>query len=759
MILFFISLLLVFAVSYFITSLTARKNSINGIIYFLISSFAQVVISFEFLSLFKAISVPGVLVLNVLALIVTLFFWNKFERPLYSISLVDFFNKFINSIKLDKYLGILFAGWLVFIGVSIFLMILMPVVNSDASAYHVLRSSFWVLNRSLDHFTVADSRNLLLPINSEILYAWVILFTKKLVFLGFFSFAGYILSLVSLYGILKILHFSMRVRLWTIFILSSFAGVIVQSSGTETDLIISGLVFSSLYLYWKAVKNNEKIPIFFSALSYALALGTKSTAFMAVPGVGLFMIVLGIYYKKKDFYKPFLLFLGFGILNFLIFSFYNYVLNFINYGNFIGSVPFLEAHRNHQGLRAIPANFIKYMFLFFDFTGFRWGEYLGDKILHFRDSLIAFMNLSDITDGIYNPGSIKVNQSLLEPLMGLGILGFLVYLPCWIWSVIRPVFKRNKQVYFIGGFGLLLFINLIVMSYQLQYMVFSIRFLMFFCVVSSPVLVWSYCKKNNFIKFIIALFAMFYLTLVSTHLWARPFNRIVQYFNEGATVYDIRHIANCSNYIYGINERPEAIKKLPFVNAKCVVRNYLADLGKENRIIYFANNSDELLPVNMLNLKGYNIEFALMEDAPNIDFNKYNAMIIMRNQQFASNVKLYEERKNDVYINPNLGTLYYRKNEDNPCFYYDKSEFNIADVNNPDIKPCFVRCLFTDNFYKKIGYEKIDTLDIFNHGPSKEEFDEFEDKSLYYIYENKNNPLKNKEKLWQKLVLLYLFTT
>ena len=311
MILFFISLILVFLASYFIASAYAKNNSIEGIIYILLSAFAQVVLSVEILSLFKAISVPGILILNVIMLLGAAYLWKKSAKPLYSISVKGFFNQFFNALKLDKYLIVLFVGWCVFIGVSLFLMTIMPVVNADAGSYHVLRSTFWILNRSLDHFTIADSRNLLLPINSEILYAWVILFTKRLAFFGFFAFSGYILSILSLYGVLRILKFSMRVRLWCIFMLSSFAGVIVQSTGTETDMIVAGLVFSSIYLYWTALKEKRIVPVFFSALAYALALGTKSTAFMAVPGVGLFMLGLGIYYRKKEFYRLFLLFLIF----------------------------------------------------------------------------------------------------------------------------------------------------------------------------------------------------------------------------------------------------------------------------------------------------------------------------------------------------------------------------------------------------------------------------------------------------------------
>ena len=59
MILFVISFLLVIAASYFIASIFAENKSEFGIIYLLISAFANVVLTFEILSLFSAISIPG----------------------------------------------------------------------------------------------------------------------------------------------------------------------------------------------------------------------------------------------------------------------------------------------------------------------------------------------------------------------------------------------------------------------------------------------------------------------------------------------------------------------------------------------------------------------------------------------------------------------------------------------------------------------------------------------------------------------------
>ena len=153
-----------------------------------------------------------------------------------------------------------------------------------------------MINASLNHYETADIRNLTFPINSEILYMWVILFTKKQLFLGAFSFVGYILSLIGGFQIFKFIGLSFRKTLWSFFILSSFASVIVIVSGTETDLIVAGLVISSIYLFIEGLKYKSDSSIFMSALAYSLAIGVKTPAILCVPtkyGGGFF-------YDKED---------------------------------------------------------------------------------------------------------------------------------------------------------------------------------------------------------------------------------------------------------------------------------------------------------------------------------------------------------------------------------------------------------------------------------------------------------------------------
>lgn len=723
MLLFFMSLVLVFAVSFLITAVLEKKSFVSAIIYILLFSFANVVLTLELLSLFSAISIWGVLLLQGLWLIIAAGTWITHKKPVFEFTLNGFCKKLYASFYRDKYLAVLAICVLFMLGVSLWLISFMPVVNPDAEAYHVLRSVLWVLDKKISHLAVADVRNLVLPINSELLYAWVILFVKKQIWFGIFSFCGYVLSMVSLWGVLSQIGVGFKRKLWTIFIVSSFASVIVQVSSTETDIIIAGLILSSMYLFIKGLNTNKNLPIVISALSYALAVGVKTPAIMMIPSVGLWMLGFSIYKCKKGFYKPFLMFCGAFIINFLIFSSYNYILNFIAFGNIAGSKSFMAVHQNSGGLKAACANFIKYIFMFFDFTGFALNKSLGALIIQLRDSFLISLGLQSFSDGFYSSSSSNTNISLLEPLMGLGILGFLVYLPCLLLAFIRPIFTKKKQDIFIMSFAFVLLIALWVMACQIEFMTFSIRFFTAFCVISSPVIVYSYSKKNNIFKFIAVCFAIFYLTAISTHLWARPALNIYKYFRHGSSISQVREIAVCSIFLNDISKKPFFIENPPVVNEMCVVRNNIRQYNKNNKILYFSNTANAILPIALMNFEGYCVDFNIIENVNNIDFSKYNLILVSNDRQISTNVLHFGDVGADFkYYNSGIS-----------CRYMDTNETQIKSFG---LKyPYLSSCLFEDYFYKNNNFvsNKLFTVQ------TKADGETFT--IDYKFYENKNNPI------------------
>lgn len=724
MFLFIISFLFVFVSSYFLTSIISPKKSILGLIYIFLIAFAQIVLTFEILSLFTAIKQFWVLGANTITLIVSSYIWNKKARPLWNLDYKDFRNKVINSLKLDKSLMWLYVGFCTLIIVSLILCLLMPITNADAQAYHVARSLFWVIQGSLNHFDIADIRSLCLPINSEILYSWVILFIKTDAFLGFFSFAGYLLSIVSIYNILGLLGYCTRRKLWVIFILSSFSSVIVQISGTETDIIIAGLISSSIFLFWYALKNNKKIPVFMASLAYAIALGTKTTAIIMIPGIGILLLLLCSYFKK---YKPFAWFLGFGLLNFLIFSSYNYILNFIQFSNFFGPTSFMVVSKNYYGIKGLVANFIKYIYMFIDVTGFRWSDYIGPPLMNSRTFVLNFLHLSYIKDGMYTTPYV-VNHTLLEPIMGAGVLGFLVYLPCLFWALIKPIFKfKSKKTWFIFIFAFAFIINLIAISYSLAYMSFSTRFIMSFMVISSPILVYSYLSSKNHLKYIIIVFALFYLVCVSTHLWARPFFKLGRILSKHPSISYFREIARCTNY----QDSPQ------YTNSACILNKKIKNsFSQDNKILAFIDTPGNIYLIKALEFYGYKIDFRTLEDIKNIDLNKYNLIISSSLGQTVSFIQNYEQRKNETKIINNK--IITKKGVLVPCIYIKNTTLNNI-KNKESLYPFQVMCGMSKDFIQENNLKKIGMAGIIDLRLKKQDY--------FIIYRNPKLPLKFKKNI------------
>jgi len=662
MILFFISLFLVFSSSYLLTSVFAKKNKPEGLIYLPIFMFSQIVLGFEILSLGQAIDQINFLTYNFLFLLTSILIFHKKQSCFWNFNVKPFFNKIKNALILDKSLIILCLAYLFFIFVTIFLTIISPITNTDASDYHIARSAFWIGNQSLSHFEAIDIRQLAFPINSEILYAWVILFTRKLVFFGMFSFVGYLLAIISLFNIMS--DYCYRKRLWVIFILSSFASVIVQASGTETDIIIAGLICASIYLFKISIKTIDKRNLFIASLAYALAIGTKTTAIIAIPAVCILFIFYLIKNSRPFSIKPFLYFIGYGIINFLIFSSFNYVLNYIHFGNIIGPENFIISHKNMYGLKGAFANFIKHTTLLFDFTGFKFGQHATNYIIPLKNNLLTFLELDKIPDGVFSRNLPVLNSTLIEPIMGYGIIGIITFIPSIVIALLIPIVKPSKKTLNLLIYSLVFLVGLFTLSYSISYMVYNVRFITFFIILSAPILVYTYNK--NLLKYLIELLCIFYLVLVSTHLWARPYFKIADcLFKYHESISLVRQRILASNYDKNIDKRY-------LYTSNDIITNVIKKYGKTKKILILFSSPHNYIDYQMLNLKGYNLSFKNLENMTPEIFKSYDLVLTTANGQSATNIINFEKNKKLYTLNKDKTQYdFLGGTPDFPCVYYD----------------------------------------------------------------------------------------
>ena len=703
---FFISLLMVFVSSYFMACVfspkdeTNRPKSVYPFLYLLLIMFAQVILTMETLSLFSAIKENNVLFMNVLFLVLSVVLWFKNNRPLYVPRIKETYSQILKGLKRDKVLMIMAFGFVFFILTVIVLDAFLPVNGADALTYHLNRASYWMFQGNLNHFTISDDRNLVMPINSEILYLWNILFFKNDIGLYFISFIGYIGVIFSIYNILRYFGFSERRKLWTIFILSSFASVMAQVSSLETDVLIAGIILASITLFLYALKDKNHSVIYFSSLAYAIAMGTKSPAVIAFPGVFLLMTYFSYKDLKKECYKPLVSFLAFLFINFMIFSSYNYILNFIDYKSFLGSESARAIHGFTGGYKAFIANYIRYIFMMFDFSGFKYSEYVGEHIINAKLAIFNFLHIPEDL-GVSMSDNNIINNRFLNVKVGTGLLGFLVFMPAAITSIILGFIRKNsKKITAMQAFGFMFFINVGVMSGILAYMVFSVRFLTFLVLLSCPVLALSYIKKTNIIKLLLLFFVMSYFLIMSVNLSGRQHIEIVKAVLKTPNLNIARENIRCALYTGYEGKRPH-----------CYIRDYIqTNIPEDSKIGVFADASDPIYVINMLNAYGYKITTLLPEKAPAYNLSDFD-YLITTNKILTSTVLLTDTKNTEIkYLIDKYGRAYYPEYRPFSCVYEDiDKEFHYKDRDSIIIDS---RCFIDVPFFEKRNFILIKAFDF-----------------------------------------------
>ena len=573
-------------ISFFLASI------FNLSVIFFISFFAFVILNIEILSLFKGISGQNILILTILEFLIVGFIWFKNKKIPSTSNFKGFLIELKNSLLADKSLLVLFLFWVFCITISFILALLSPVNEPDAQGYHALRSLFWAKDGFISHFEIADIRCHSMPINSELFYVWILSLSKNDLGLGLLQFFSYFLLIISSFKIMEFYEIDFNKRIWSILIFSSFAGVISQISSTQTDLLVGSLLTTSFYLILEFKKQNKLNFLYFASLSMAISFGVKSTGIIAsIP-----LLIWYIFLLRKEFIKYFL----FLILNFSIFSSYNYILNLINYSSPLGSKSALLGHGFWGGFGAIVANFIRYIFQFFDFSGFTIGFYINKFLLSAQAAAIEFFNIPrDLGE---NVGLNFTNISMTEQVLGFGILGFLVFLP----SSIIGFFNKKLRI-----FSIIFWAMILTLSFSIAYMIYSIRFIVTFVAFSIPLISLTYFKKMNLYKFFIILFAIFYLGYASLFLSQRPMYHLKKEFQKTPDIKLIQNKMRDLNYKFYPSFN-EAYTMKSAVEPICKDNSKIAIFASNGYMLYSTkflefNNSCKIDTLNILHIRNYDL--------------------------------------------------------------------------------------------------------------------------------------------------------
>lgn len=553
----------------------------ENLFIFFIVLFSLIVLNCEILSLLNGFSQTSIVIISFIEITASVFCYLKSNKKLL---FLKFDKKIINALNLDKTLKIAGLCFIFMLFAFLFLAMFSLPLEPDNRMYHFVRIFEYIKQTSFAHFETNQIRNIIMPVNSEMIYSYFYIFKKSDFSFGLLSYFSFVFLITGLFNIFRELKIPIRKALFSIFIFSSFGAVLVQIPSLQTDILTGALIVASIYLFISGESKNKNSLIYFSSLSYALAIGVKTTAIMNF--IGFFIIILGynIIYKKN--YKNLFMFFGYFILNFIIFSSYNYILNFIQFNNFIAPKTFQ--------IECSPDNIIRNFKLIFKSIIFSTGKTYYD-----------------------------------ERTTGFSILGILVIFPVILFSVYKSL-SKNKKEKMLSVFGVSFIINFILLCSLMEYFPYSVRFFVTYCAVLSPAFAFFYFKKNNLYKIIVIFLSVLNLILYSVFSTRCP---LYYYFG-----------ADFKNLKKDIILNKQKNEKIKFQYTAMI--EFKNTFENNDKILML--NSDDFYEIKQL--LNYDIKIIDFDFLKNSNLKNYKYIILINEEQMTNNPsKFIRDKEQESY--------------------------------------------------------------------------------------------------------------
>ena len=211
-----------------------------------------------------------------------------------------------------------------------FIAIKVPANTNDGMIQHLSRVGYWLQHGSMAVWNTPLILQVIYPPNAQLQMLWTILFTGVDRFAPLIQWFAVPFSAIAIYGLSTKLGWSKEKSILTALLWMTLPQIVLQSTSTQNDLVSSGLVIISLYFLYSGLKRLQKKEILLSALTLALAIGTKQTIFLILPALAI--IVVLFWWKSEKKLRGLLYLWSVASLGFfLLFGSYIYIQNMVKF--------------------------------------------------------------------------------------------------------------------------------------------------------------------------------------------------------------------------------------------------------------------------------------------------------------------------------------------------------------------------------------------------------------------------------------------
>jgi hypothetical protein len=322
---------------------------------------------------------------------------------------------------------------------------------------------------------------------------------------------------VGIFGLARLIGATRPQATFTVLIWATFPQIILQSTTTQNDLVVTVFLVSTLYFLYSGFMEQENKSFILSGMAFGLAMGGKATIFVILPGLALAVVVLWSYKGKTGFKRLMLwgisLFVGFGLL-----GLFNYVQNQIHYGDPF-SIPEWTASitLTEPGVTLLTrgvTNLVLYFSKFIDFTGLPDGvfEFLDEVKVSLLEKAFMDSNFSLQLPSIYPVSFFFPSPTIIhQDTSGFGPIAIML-IPVTIVQFWQGIRKRDFIRIGLAVVGVGFYITL---SFLLGWSYYRIRYFVLPVSLLSPFLAFIYRPERKW-KLPLGFFAFIGIWILAT---------------------------------------------------------------------------------------------------------------------------------------------------------------------------------------------------------------------------------------------------
>ena len=167
-----------------------------------------------------------------------------------------------------------------------------PPNNWDSMAYHLSRAAYWRQWHTLAHFPTYKWNQNANPGNAEVLLLVTLLLTHTDTLAFLVQFSAYVAAIFAVYGLGRQIALPRVYALVGAGMFATMPEVVLQSMSAQNDLTAAAFTTCAAYFLLDAIVQRRRGSLIIMGAALGLAIGTKPTAFFALPGLGIGAIAL-----------------------------------------------------------------------------------------------------------------------------------------------------------------------------------------------------------------------------------------------------------------------------------------------------------------------------------------------------------------------------------------------------------------------------------------------------------------------------------